>query len=199
MKVAAADFVLRDTGVDGGLMHKPLDDIGGLGPAGAAIGVDGRRVGEHGGHFAVDRRRRVLPREQRRVQDRRDARRERRQIRAHVRRRVHAHRQELAVLVERKLGVRDVVAAVRVGQERFAAIGGPLDRTVDLFRRPDHRGLFGVEIDLGAEAAADVGRDHAHLVLGQAQHERGHQQPLDVRVLVGDVQRIAVIVPVVRR
>ena len=29
---------------------------------------------------------------------------------------LHAHREELAVLVERELGVRDVVAAVRVGR-----------------------------------------------------------------------------------
>ncbi len=56
-----------------------------------------------------------------------------------------------------------------------------------------------IEVDLRAEAAADVGRDHAHLVLGQAEHERRHQQPLDVRVLVGDVERVAVVGAAVRR
>ena len=104
-----------------------------------------------------------------------------------------AQREELAVLVERELGVRDVVAAVRVGEERLAALGGPLDRAVDVLRRPDHRGLFGVQVDLRAEAAADVGRDHAHLVLGQAEHERRHQQALDVRVLARHVERVAVV------
>ena len=59
----------------------------------------------------------------------------------------------------------------------------------------DH--VLGVEVDLRAEAAADVGRDDAHLVLGQPEHERGHQQPLDVRVLVRDVQRVAVVGAVV--
>ena len=75
----------------------------------------------------------------------------------------------------------------------------PLDRAVDALRRPDHRGLFGVQVDLRAEAAADVGRDHAHLVLGQAEHERRHQQPLDVRILARDVQRVRVVGAAVRR
>ena len=43
----------------------------------------------------------------------------------------HAHREELAVLVERELGGGDVVAAVRVGDERLAALGRPLHRAVD--------------------------------------------------------------------
>ncbi len=95
--------------------------------------------------------------------------------------------------------MRDVVAAVRVGQERFAALGRPLDRAVDALRRPDHRRLFGVQVDLRAEAAADVGRDDAHLVLGQAEHEGRHQQALDVRILVRDVERVRVVGAVVRR
>ena len=174
-------------------VHQPLDDVGGLGPAGAAIGVDRRGVGEHGRHLAVDRRRRVLAGEQRRVEDGRYARGEGRQVGAHRRGRVHAHGEELAVLVQRQLGVGDVIAPVRVGQKRFAALGGPLERPVDPLRRPDQRGLFGIEIDLRAEAAADVGRDDAHLVLRQAEHEGRHQQPLDVRVLAGDIERVAVV------
>ena len=59
------------------------------------------------------------------------------------------------------------------------------------FAAQTQRRLLGVEEDLRAEAAADVGRDHAHLVLRQAEHERAHQQPLDVRVLVRDVERVA--------
>jgi hypothetical protein len=56
---------------------------------------------------------------------------------------------------------------------------------LELLAGPHQRGLFAVQEDLAAEAAAHVGRDHAHLVLGDAQHEGAHQQPLDVRVLVG--------------
>jgi hypothetical protein len=80
---------------------------------------------------------------------------------------------------------------MRVGQEGLAALGRPLDGAVELWP-PRWRHVLGVQEDLGAEAAAHVGRDHAHLVLGQAQHEGRHQQPLDVRVLVGHVQRVLV-------
>ena len=45
--------------------------------------------------------------------------------------------------------------------------------------------------DLGAEAAADVRSDHAQPVLGDAQHERAHQQPDHVRVLARGIQRVA--------
>jgi hypothetical protein len=80
---------------------------------------------------------------------------------------------------------------MRVGQEGLAALGRPLDGAVEL-GCPGGSHVLGVQEDLGAEAAAHVGRDHAHLVLGQAQHEGRHQQALDVRVLVGHVQRVLV-------
>ena len=92
-----------------------------------------------------------------------------------------------------------VIAAMRVGQERLAALGCPLDRPVDALGCPHHRGLFRIQIDLRAEAAADVGRDDPHLGLRQSQHERGHQQPLDVRVLAGHVERITIIGTAVAR
>ena len=84
----------------------------------------------------------------------------------------------------------DVVAAMRVGLERFAALGGPLDRTADAARRPgDHR-LFVVAEDLAAEAAAHVGGDDAQLVLGNAQHEGRQDQAQHVRVLRRRPQRV---------
>ena len=198
-EVAPADLGRVDLHLARRGLDQPLDDVGRLGAAGAAIGVHRRGVGEHRGHFAVDDRRRVLAGEQRRVQDGRDARGERGEIGAHVRRRVHAHGEELAVLVQRELGLGDVVAAVRVGHERLGALGGPLHRPVHLLRRPGDDDVLGVEVDLRAEAAADVGRDDAHLVLGQAEHEGGHQQPLDVRVLARDVERVAVVGAAVAR
>ena len=57
-----------------------------------------------------------------------------------------------------------------------------------LVRRLDLQGRF-----RPSGTAAHVGRHHAHLVLGDAQHEGAHQQPLDVRVLVGHVQRVVVV------
>ncbi len=80
-----------------------------------------------------------------------------------------------------------------VGEEGLAAVGRPLDVAVELSRTPGQADILGIQEDLGAESAAHVGRDHAHLVLGQAHDEGRHQQPLDVRVLVGHVQRVLVI------
>ncbi len=94
--------------------------------------------------------------------------------------------------VEGELGVADVIAAVRVGGERLAALARPLDGAADPARGPGDEQLLGVVEDLRAEAAADVGRDHPQLVLGHVQRERGHEQPDEVRVLRGRVQRVRV-------
>ena len=79
---------------------------------------------------------------------------------------------------------------MRVRDERLGALGGPLHGAVELLGRPGDHDILGIEVDLRAEAAANVGRDHAHLVLGQPQHEGRHQQPLDVRVLARDIERV---------
>ena len=92
-----------------------------------------------------------------------------------------------------------VVAPVRVGDERFGAIRGPLDRPPDLAGRPDHRRFLLVDEDLGAEPAADVGSDDVQLVLGRDLDEGGEHQAVDVRVLAreakGVVPRRGVVVP----
>ena len=80
---------------------------------------------------------------------------------------------DLAVVVERHFGMGDMIAAVRVGQERFRAVAGPFHRPADLLRRPEADHLLGIDEDLRAEAAADVGRDHAQLVLGRHADEGG--------------------------
>ena len=96
---------------------------------------------------------------------------------------VDPQREELAVLVERQLGLGDMVAAVGVGHEGLGAVGRPLDRPAEPCGGPGDERLLGVVEDLGAEAAADIGRDHAQLVLGDAEDEGAHQQADDVRVL----------------
>jgi len=111
---------------------------------------------------------------------------------------VHPHREEAALRVQRQLGVRHVIAAVCVGDERLAALRCPADGPADAPARPHHRRFLGIQVDLGTEAAADVGRDHAHLVLGEPQHERGHQQALDVRILACHVQRVRIVGAAVR-
>jgi hypothetical protein len=191
-EVALADLVLAQVHLPGAARDQPLEQVGGLGPAGAAVGIDRCRVGEPGIDLDVDLRRGVLAREQGGVEDGRHRGREGRQVGAEVGIGVDPHREELALTVHRHLGMAHVVAAVRVRQEAFRALGRPLDVAVELLGGPGQAHVLGVEEDLRAEATTHVGRDHAHLVLGQAQHEGRHQQPLDVRVLVRDVERVVV-------
>ena len=97
--------------------------------------------------------------------------------------------EHLAVRVEREFGVRNMVAAMRVGQERFGALRRPFDRPVDLLRRPGADRLFVVDEDLRAEAAADVGRDDAQLVLGRDALKRRQDDPRDMGILARRVER----------
>ena len=81
-----------------------------------------------------------------------------------------AHREETSLGVERKFGNAGQVAAVGIEEEGFAALAAPFDRAADPARRPHHQGIFAIEQVLGAEAAADVAADHAHLVFVDAEH-----------------------------
>ena len=83
-----------------------------------------------------------------------------------------------------------VVAAVRVRHEALGAVGLPFDRAAQLAGGPGDDRLLGVMIDLGAEAAADIGGDDAQPRFGDVQHEGAHQQPDHVRVLAGREERV---------
>jgi hypothetical protein len=111
--------------------------------------------------------------------------REGREIRAQIGGGLHAEAQELAVAGQRHLGIGDVIPPVSVGLERLAAARRPADGPLDLPGRPGADRLLVVEEDLGAEPAAHVGGNDPHLVLGDAQHEGGHEQAVHVWVLRG--------------
>jgi hypothetical protein len=66
----------------------------------------------------------------------------------------------------------------------------PLDRPTDLLGQGGHEHVLVVEVDLRAEAAADVERDAAHLRLRDPEYECRHQQAHDVRVLRGHPDRV---------
>ena len=95
----------------------------------------------------------------------------------------------LPSFVERQRRLGHMIAAMGVGQEGFAAFGGPFHRPAHALGRPQADGLFGIDEDLGAEAAADIGRDHAQFVLGRDLHEGREHQPRHMRVLAGGRQR----------
>ena len=83
----------------------------------------------------------------------------------------------------------DVVAAMRVRQESLGPVGGPFHRPADLLRRPDADRLLGIDEDLRAEAAADIGRDDAQLVLGRDADEGREHEARHMRVLARGVER----------
>ena len=60
----------------------------------------------------------------------------------------------------------------------------------NFLRGPGDHHFFGVVELLDAEAAADVGRYDAQLVLRDVQHEVAHQQLHDVRKLAGGPHRV---------
>ena len=65
--------------------------------------------------------------------------------------------------IEGQLSREHVVARLRVGEEALGTAGNPLDGTAQVSRRPRQGGVFGIGLDLRAEAAPDVGRHAAHL------------------------------------
>ena len=106
---------------------------------------------------------------------------------------MHLERGEVALGIERELGLGDVVAAMRIREKALAALGGPLDRPADGPGCQQADALLGVDEDLRAEAAADVGRDHAQLVLGRDADEGRDHEARDVRVLARGVEREALV------
>jgi hypothetical protein len=137
------------------------------GRPGAAVGV-GRRLGrEDAGAGEVVARHLVDGREHERPEHR-DARRDELQVGAHVGVQLDLEAEQRAVLAAGDLDVLDLVAAVRRGLVVLAARLGPLDRPAELAGDDQREDLLGVDVELGAEAAADVRGDDAQLVLRDA-------------------------------
>ena len=59
-----------------------------------------------------------------------------------------------------------MVSAMRIGQESLCAIAGPFHRSADTPRGPYTNGLLGIDEDLRAKAAADIGRNHPQFMFG---------------------------------
>ena len=167
-------------------VHGPLEQVAGLGTAGAAVRVHRDGVGEDPVHLAEDGGDVVDAVEQRPVEVGGDRGREERQVRAEVGHGLDPEPGQLAARVEPHLHLGDVVASLGIGEEALGALGGPLHRHPELLRQPGHGDLLGVDEDLRPEAAADVRGDDPEPLLGQAEDERAHDQPVHVRVLRGD-------------
>src|SRR5947207_1836474 len=78
---------------------------------------------------------------------------------------LHAQRQEVTVLVERKLCFGDVIARLRVAQEGFGTGADPLHGPADEFGGEQNQRRFVEDRRLHTEAAAGVARDDTNLAL----------------------------------
>jgi hypothetical protein len=82
-----------------------------------------------------------------------------------------------------------VIAPVRVSEESLGAVANPFYRPADALRCPQRHDFLGIDENLRAKTTADVGGDHAQLVLRRHADKGGDDQPCDMRVLGGVPQR----------
>ena len=190
-QVAAADIDRVDAEGGGRLVHQAFEREGDHRPRHAAIGRHGAGVGEHAARAALIGAEIVRPRQLRHGHQRLDAAGGRETgIGADIGDHVGLERDQLGVLVE-GAGERDgLVAAVKGGDQVLAPVLGPGHRTLELARQPHQHDVFGRERHLLAEAAADVGRDHAQIGLRHAEHV-GDGGAHEMRHLRGAGQRHA--------
>ena len=177
-----AEFARRD-------IDQPLDQIGRLRPAGAAIGIDRQRVGEGRAHPRMSRpENRTRPAASRRRHRECTARRptDSRPCRRRCRR---AEPRNLLFVVERQFGGRDVVAALRIAEEMLGAVGDPFHRTLEPLRRDSRKRIFAERKQLGAEAAAGIGRDDPHLLRRDVENHLAQNIADAVRPLAAERER----------
>ena len=141
-----------------------LDQIIRLGLAGAAIGVDRRRVGEDAGGLKGEKRDVVHATHRAAHRHGRHGRRHRRNIGAHIGEDFCFERQEFAIPIERKARPDKTVAAVRGGNKILAAVPYPHHRTSEAACRPQHQHPFRIKHVLHPKTAADVGNADAKLL-----------------------------------
>ena len=168
-------------------VHHQLDPVGGLRAARAADRVGGHLVREHAREVQVDVRDPVAAAHHREAQLR-DERREQLLVGAEVGDDLHPERRDRPVALRPQRHVVDLVAAVVARRHVLRARLDPLHRPAEPLREREDEHLLAVGLELRAEAAAHVGRDHAQLVLRDAEHA-GEDEPRDVRDLGGRVER----------
>ncbi len=157
----------------------PFDIISGFRTACPAVGADRLRVGVDGAGPEVDVGDRVAAG--------RHHRRDRRHVKAHrvgpcIADHVQSQAGDRAVLGRGQLDLRQLAAAVVGGDEVLRARFDPADRPPQLLRDRRRQQVLTVDADLGAEAAADLGRDDADHRLRHAELG-GQVTPRPVRSL----------------
>ncbi len=85
-----------------------------------------------------------------------------------------AHTEDAGLGVDRDLHVPVLVALLLGGDEVLAPVLDPLDRAAHRQRGGGERAILGIEAALRPEAAADVGRDDAQLMVGPVHQVEQH-------------------------
>ncbi len=91
--------------------------------------------------------------------------------------------------IEREPRRRDVVAALGVAEEMLGAVGDPVHRLAGQLGGNRRERIFAIGKQLGAEAAADIGRDDAHLFRRDAEHRLADDIADGVAALAAERQR----------
>ena len=188
-KIAGADEVLE---ADLGRVHfqfggqdidHALDAVRGFGPARSAIGVGGHAVGEYSDHVGQDVFEVVEPRHH---QHRKcgDGGREKLVIRADILDELELQTEHGSIALGGQLEIVHVAAAVYGGLEVFAARLDPLHGFAEAHGHEAHQRLFRIHLKFGAKATADLGRNHAQMMLPNPE-DSGHQAAQQV----GDLGR----------
>ena len=195
-QIAAAHLVARKPERVGDAVEQALHHVGTLRPAGTAGRGRRHHIGEAGRDFEPQRRQHIGAEEVGGgVLRQREARRRRRAV---VVAKMAADRQQPPLRADRGLDLPVLLAFVVGRGKTLAPVLDPFDRAAEQARGGRHGELLRIERVLGAKAAADMGRDHAHLVLGQAKRIDQHALGL-VRHLGGVPDREQVLDRVVAR
>ena len=185
-EVLAPDLGGVHANLGGVAVNHALDEVGGFGASRAPVGVHGRCGGEDAGHFAQHVVYAVGAHEHESEQVGGDGGREGGEVGAHVGEYVGFESGYVAFGVADYLDVADVVASVRGGEEVFLPALYPLDWPAEVLGNHAGDDLFGVEVELAAEAAAHVGGYDSYLVFGMPGHQ-GEEQPDEVGYLGGGI------------
>ena len=197
-QVLLAQLDAVDAGQARGLVDHALEHVVRLRPARAAIGRRRGGVGEDALHADVDRADVVHAGKAAREVQRLQVGADRADIGAQVSEVPHPQRQELPVVVERKLRFGHRVARMGVVEERLRAARHPVHGTLGELGTDELRDVFGIGAGLHAEGAADVLGDDAELLLRHV-HDRHGVVAHGARALRADAQMIAVARRVVAR
>ena len=170
-------------------INQAFHQIIALRPPGTAIGIHRHGIGDDTNNIGVDGAEIINACQHLGAGTGRDEGRESVQIGAHIRPILRAQRKELAILIQGQFAGGDIVTPMCVGLEGFRALRRPFHRALQLAGGEAGQHMFGIQKQLHAEAAADIGCDHAEVIFRQVEDAAGEELPHQPGTLGIGVQR----------